>query len=112
MKITKIKPNEIFFPAMAYLIGFNLLFLLFPDSNDFVVASLSEEVVLTPDNYQTDQCVTVTPLDDSVYEELEYFAVSLSTSDECLEFKEELILVGIANDDSESLFYIEGKNMA
>ncbi len=71
------------------------------DSTDFSVNSLSEEVMFTPDNYQDDLCVTVEILDDTIYEELEYFAVSLSTNDSCVEFKEELIPVAIADDESE-----------
>ncbi len=70
-------------------------------SSDFSVSSLIQEVVFTPANYQTDLCVTVSLEDDDVYEELEYFAVSLSTSDSCVRFKEELIPVPIADDDSE-----------
>ncbi len=73
------------------------------DPNDFRVDSLVDEVIFTPDNYQTDQCVTVSLEDDGVYEELEYFAVSLSTSDSCVRFKEELIPVPIADNNSECM---------
>ena len=78
---------------------FSLIFV--SDPGDFTRPLLSEEVVFTPDNYETDLCVSVTIVDDSVYEEFEYFAVSLSTSDLCVEFKEELLPVGIADDDCE-----------
>ena len=71
------------------------------DPNDFTVSLLSEELVFTPDNYQTDICVTVALMDDSVYEEFEYFEVSLTTNEECIEFKEESISVSITDDDGE-----------
>ncbi len=62
-----------------------------------------EELVFTPDNYQTDLCVTMALMDDSVYEDSEYFEVSLITNNDYLEFKEELVSVEIADDDSKCL---------
>ena len=70
--------------------------------------ALSVEVLFTPDNYQEDLCVTVEIVDDSVLEELEYLQISLSTEDTCVDFKEQLASLGIADNDCEcALVFLE-----
>ena len=43
-------------------------------------------------------------VDDSVYEELEYLQVALSTEDECVLFKESSVKLDIVDNDCECMY--------
>ena len=84
--------------------------LLLPDPGDFTRDPLFVDVLFTPDNYQDDLCVAVEIVDDSVYEEeIEYLEVRLSTEDACVDFKEQSILLGIADNDCKSDVHVSPK---
>ncbi len=74
------------------------------DPADFTRPLLSEEVVLTPNNTGLDLCFSVEVVDDSVYEELEYLQVALSTEDECVLFKESSVTLDIVDNDCECMY--------
>ena len=73
--------------------------LLFTDPDDFIVDSPYNQLTYTPFTSDQDLCVQVLIVDDDVLEPVEYFGISLSSDDSCIEFKQQTNQIAILDND-------------